>query len=152
ALETVRSRAGQQLKEDHPERVDVAGGGYGCARDLLRRGVLGGKGPAAEPRQLTLARLACGKKFRDSEIPQAALPVRGDQDVGGLQVAMDDKTRVRVLHRAQHLKEQAEACTDIASVLVAIHGDRSPYDVLQREIRLLVGGDPCVVQTRDVGV
>ena len=45
----------------------------------------------------------------DAEIEQADLALAGDEDVGRLQVAVNDEVRVRVANRPQHLAEHLDA-------------------------------------------
>ncbi len=56
-----------------------------------------------------------------------------DQDVGGLEVAVDDPLLVRVLHRRAHLAEQREPGAQVEAMGVAILGDRDPFHQLHDE-------------------
>ena len=63
-----------------------------------------------------------------------------DQDVGGLEVAVDDPLLVRVLHRRADLAEQGEPGVQVEAMGVAILGDRDPLDQLHDEERAAVVG------------
>jgi hypothetical protein len=53
-------------------------------------------------------RFAFHQKLGDSEVQQPHMTVAVHQNVRGLQVAVDDQARMRVLHGAQHIQEQLE--------------------------------------------
>src|SRR6185312_17304990 len=65
---------------------------------------------------------------------------------------MDDKTRMRVLHRTQHLLEESQPRRYVEPPFIAIVGERHAVDVLEREIRLPRRRETCVVEARDVRV
>jgi hypothetical protein len=54
------------------------------------------------------------------------LAVHGDEDVAGLDVAVDDPLGVGVLHGGADLREELQAVLDAQVVLVAVLGDGSP--------------------------
>ena len=59
------------------------------------------------------------------------MPVRREQHVARLDVAMDDETRMRVRHRAAELQEDFEASGDIELLLVAGNVDGPADDVFE---------------------
>src|SRR2546429_587573 len=65
---------------------------------------------------------------------------------------MDDETRVSVLHRAEHLKQQVQALVNIQLRTVAVRRDRRSGYVLQRQVRLPVLRKAGIKQSRDVGM
>ena len=73
-----------------------------------------------------------------------------DEDVRGLDVAVDDQVLVRVIDRLQHLEEQAQSLEDAPAARVAELGDGLPVDVLQHDERLTDRGDAGVVEPRNV--
>jgi hypothetical protein len=52
--------------------------------------------------------LPLGQELGNSEIEQSNLPFPGRQNVGGLQVTMNDEVGVRMLRGAQHLEEELQ--------------------------------------------
>ncbi len=75
-----------------------------------------------------------------------------DQDVGGLEVAVDDPLLVRVLHGRADLAEQGEPGGEVEAVAVAILGDRDPFHQLHHEEGAAVGRRAGVEDAGDVGV
>ena len=81
----------QQLVQDHAQRIDVGRGVDRLALHLLRRHVRGGADHAP----------GCGQavfvvdQLRDAEVEDLGLAAVGDEDVVGLQVAVDDLVVVR---------------------------------------------------------
>ena len=153
-LQFVRPLAAQQLVEHHAERVHVARGRERFAQQLLGAGVLRCERPAGDARELGLvARAAFGfHQLGDAEVEQTHFALRGDEDVAGLQVAVDHEVGVRVLHRQQHLAEKAHAAFDVQCGLVAPDRERLAFDVFERQPRLPRRRDAGVVQTGDVRV
>ena len=86
-----REAAGQHPEEEHAEGVDVAGRGGGIARDLLG-GDVGGRAEHG-PR---LGQPALIADTSDPEVGDPRMSLGVEQDVGGLQVAMDEAASVRV--------------------------------------------------------
>jgi hypothetical protein len=89
--------AGKQLVHEDAQRVDVAGGGDGRSLHLFRAGVF----------RCHRARSGLGARGRSVQVPGnpeiqqlrlAGAPALGprDQNVGGLQIAVDDQVRVRI--------------------------------------------------------
>ena len=95
--------AGQHLVEHAGERVQV-----GASVDLdAAEGLLGGhvgRGPESGSHRRR-SRLRAPQRPGDAEVSNQGEPVR-EQDVLGLDVAMDDAALVRVAERARHLARQ----------------------------------------------
>ncbi len=138
AFEAIGSLADQHFVEHYPQRVDVGGGGNRPAGNLLRSCVLGCHGLAAELCQFGRSGALFLQQFRDSEIQQVDVASCGHQDVGGLQVAMNDQVGVRVLDCAQDLLKELQPLANRQPVRVAVGGERRAVDVLQGEVRLAV--------------
>ena len=143
--------AGQQLEQQHAERVDVGGGGDRAAGDLLGRGVLRRQRDAALARQQR-HRLVVAEQLGDAEVEQLDLAVAGDQHVRRLEVAVDDQVGVGVRDRRLDVQEQADAILDAEPLVVAEAIDVLAVDVLEHQVRLAGPRDAGVDQPGDVRV
>ena len=74
------------------------------------------------------------------------------QNVGRLQIAMDDRLLVRVLHAFAGLDEEFEPIPDLEFLLIAILRDRQPGHVLHHEVRLALRRRPGVEHLGDGGM
>ena len=74
------------------------------------------------------------------------------EDVGGLQVAVDDALVVGVLHRVAHPRHQAHAGAEVEAVAAGVLVQGQAADELHREERLAVVGEAGLVDLRDAGV
>ena len=164
----VGPHAAQQFEEHHAQRVDVGGGGQGFAQHLLGGGVgrchdaagglgEGGGGAVCRVGSRGLGRIAGvavrrGQQLGDTEIEQPHLSVGGNEDVAGLEVAVDDQPRVRVLQRVQHLAEQRHALRGAQAAGVAPAVDGQAVNAFHRQPGRAVVGHASVVKPRDVGV
>ena len=75
-----------------------------------------------------------------------------DQDVGGLEVPVDDPLLVRVLHRPADQDEQVEPSSGMERLAVAVVGDRDALDQLHDEVGAARVGGAGVEDLGDVGV
>ena len=153
-----RRRSGQQLVEDHPQGVDVGPGVHvqGVEAGLLRRHVQRRARHAGEGGvQALVGQLQAAGGLGQAEVdhPGHGPAVVGlDQDVGRLQVAVDDPLLVGVLHRRADQAEQGQPLGHGQAVLVAILGDRHPLDQVHHEERPPLAGRAGVEHPGDVGV
>jgi hypothetical protein len=123
------------------------------AADLLGAGVLGRHRQPSGARQVDRYRHQFGvEEFGDAEVEELRGPVGGDEDIAGLEIAVDDEVLVGDLDGLAHLAEQDEAPSDRQAVLVAVAVDRDTLDVLHHEVRQAVVGGAAVEQPRDVRV
>ncbi len=93
---------GEHLEGHDTEREDVA-----AAVELLPHGLLGrhvGRGPEQRP---GVGDLGVGE-LRDAEVRHLDLVLLVDDQVGGLDVPVDDATRVGVVERRRHLAHEAD--------------------------------------------
>jgi hypothetical protein len=151
-----RPHPGQQFVQHHAERIDVRGRGQQLALQLLRRGVGGGQQARAgvlRQRCAAVRVVGCRQQPGDAEVQQPHLAIGRDQDVAGLEVAMDDQPRMRVLHRVEHLVEQGQPAFHAQPLAVAplVHGS-AVGDPFHRHPGRAVGVDAGVVQPCDVRV
>ena len=146
--------AGEQLIEQCAESIDVAAGV--CIRDireLLRRHVKRGANEDAGPRGLSEAGIALGVHgLGDAEVDDLrhGPPVHlGDEDVGRLQVAMDDAFLMGVVDAEADFFEERDALAQRCLVPGAVTGDGHALDELHHKVgppvwrhaRLQHGGD-----------
>ena len=87
---------------------------------------------------------------RDAEIEELRLSGGVDEDVGGLEIAMDDEVAMRVGHGVADEQEEAEPAREIERGRVRV--DRLPVDVLHHEIRLAFAGVAGIEEPGDVGM
>jgi hypothetical protein len=89
---------------------------------------------------------------RDPEVDQARAPARFDQDVLGLDVAVQDPRLVRGLHRVAHLQGERDRLDRGEPTLARVRRQRAALDVFHREPRPLAAVhalDPRFVDLRD---
>src|SRR6266850_1306729 len=126
-----RAREGRfavpQLVKAHAERVDVGRGVDRLALHLLRRHIGRRADHAPGRRQPVLVVDELG----DAEVEDLRLPAIGDEDVVGLQVAMDDRVVMRDADRREELLDQVDRHVDAeASVYVEPRPHRAALDPL----------------------
>ena len=148
-----RRPAGEALVEHAAERVDVGASVERQPLDLLGRGVLDGADEDPRPRQVGRARL-----LRDAEVRQVhVLGGLGDQDVRGLDVAVDQVVVVGGVECARDLLEHVERAPDAQAPLPPKERAQvGPVDVPHRDVEQTVGVAAvdlaCVVDRDDVRV
>ena len=80
------------------------------------------------------------------------LPLRVDQDIGRLEVAVHDKMRMRVRDGTRHLHAEFDACAHRESGRSGVRVDGLAVDIFQRQERAAVGGDAGIVKAGDIRV
>ena len=150
-IDADRAVPGEHLEQHQAEAVDVRRRRDRCARELLRRGVRRRERPrSARPRH---AVVGVREELRDPEVEQLhARPLLGvlDQDVGRLEVAVDDRVQVRVRHGVARLQEQPEALCERERP--GDVGDRHAVDEFHREVGRAVGREAAIQQARHAGM
>ena len=147
----VRPMTRDELVQNHAQRVDVARRRQRVAAHLLRARVVERHHPLLEPRQRRVGgRERRVEQLGDAEVEQLHAAGRVDDDVRGLEVAVDDEVLVRVLDRRADVEEQPQPRLDAQPVGVAVRGDRLAVHVLHHEVRQLAVGDAAVEELRDV--
>jgi hypothetical protein len=146
----VRRIAREQLEEHRTERVDVAR----RSDDLIAGRLLGAHvvGRADAQPRLGQARPARrSHRERDAEVPHDRLP-RLDQDVRGLDVAVDHAVLVRVFERARHRHREAYRLVH-GQLLLAVQAIPERLAFHERHhVEEEAGGLAGVVQRQDVRV
>ena len=145
----------QQLVKDHAERVDVGARVDGLALHLLRRHVRRRADHAARRGQALLVVDELG----DSEVEDLRLAAIGDQDVVGLDVAVDDAEVVRDADRRKELLQEVDRHIDAeTSVLIEPRPHRAALDPLHDNeehgpvlVEVVDADDSGMVERRDGG-
>ncbi len=120
----------------------------GFAQYLFRRRV-GGR----ECTHLCLRSFGVGlERLGQSKIEQFRFPVGCDENIGRLDIAMDDEVSVRVCDRRTGLEKQYKPVLDAQSPLLTVVNERVALDVFHREVRLAVVAKSAVIKGRDVRV
>ncbi len=153
-----RRRAGQKLVKNHAQGVNI---GTGVDIERVESRLLGGHverraGNAAKRGEKAML----GEPHTAGGLGQTEVDDLGngcsvmafDQDVGGLQVAVDDPLLVGVLHGRADLAEEGEPFRELEPVLVAVVGERDPLDQLHDEKRTTVLGRAGIEDLGDVGM
>ena len=147
---SVRVVLGEELVEQHAERVHVGRRGQGLAANLLRAGARGREHPGVARRGLGAARdQGRGQELGEPEVEEDRLAFLVDQDVRGLQVAVHHQAAVGVVHGVADLAHQADALDEGEPALRAVEVDGLPVHELGRHVGPAVGGAAGVDQARD---
>ena len=149
-LEGMLSR--EQLVEDDSQGVDIARGGHGVPVELLRARVVERHRPHIRLCQHRLRRGLRVQELGDPEIQHLGRPVRGHEDVAGLQIAMHNEVLMRVLDGPAHDPEQLQALVAGQAATVAILVNRDPVDVLHHQVGQAPVGCAAVEEPNDVGM
>ncbi len=92
------------------------------------------------------------EQLRNSEVEELQGAIAGDQDVGGLQVAVDDEVLVSGVHCRADTAKQGEPLADGKPVPFAVLVDRHAVDVLHDKVWNAIVRRPAVQQPGDVAV
>lgn len=92
------------------------------------------------------------QKFRDAKVEQLRDAVLRDQNVGGLQVAMNDEMLMRVVNRGADLLNECQTRRRGELIAIAVVIDPQPFDILHGDERSSVGRVTAIEQARDVGM
>ena len=168
---------GQHLVEDRTEREQIAAGVHLAAANLFGRHVANRTRDGATARQVRIVTLAgleqpvpgrvhggaaerlvrlcrtdsCGRQeFREAKIEELRA-ARGQHDVGGLQIAMDDSVAMRVVERAGDLVRVGQRQVQRQRPVRQSRGQRVTLEVLHdEEVDLVM--TPDIVERADVRV
>jgi len=78
--------------------------------------------------------------------------VRGNQHIGGLDIAVDNSLLVGMLHGLANLQKQLQPFPNRHLVLIAILGDRHALDQLHDKIRPSTIRLPAIIHLGDIGM
>jgi hypothetical protein len=152
-----RRASGQQLVQEHAQRVDVA---PRVDVELIDLGLLG---------RHVLQRADDGSESGDERLLGQRLTgrlghaevdhlwhgfaiVESDEHVGGFEIAMNDPLLVRVLNGVADGDEEFEPLPRRQSAFIAILGNWHPLDEVHDEVRPARGGGSGIQHAGDVGV
>jgi hypothetical protein len=158
-----RQGAGEELVEEHAQGVDVGArvdvgaprGGHGAV------GLLGahvGRRADDHPRlrgERLAGEVGVAHRLGDPEVDdlgERRARLLGDEDVGGLEVAVDDPLLMRVLHGVADRGHEPHPLGHPQPALVAPAGDRDAVDVLHRHPRSAGLGGAGIEHAGDPGV
>ena len=147
----------EQFVEDGAERVDVAAGVDVVAggAGLLRAHVARRAQHHADPGEHRFRVQALRDSFGYAEVDDAGHGLAvdfGDQDVGGLEVTVDDGFLVSVLYAFADFDEELQPLAHGKPVPVAVGRDGNTVDVFHGEIRAAFLGGAGVENFGDGGV
>ena len=91
-------------------------------------------------------------EFGDAEIEQLHRALFGDEDIGGLQITVNDAVLQGELNGVANGAKEADAFADVEFAIVAPLIDRFALDILHDEIGPAFFGGAGVVETGDVGM
>jgi hypothetical protein len=153
-----RGSPGQQFVKQHAQAVDVGSSidvQAGQAR-LLRTHVGGRSQKLLERGKNRLVRQGLvGRGLGNSKINHLRHRhpvVVGHQNVGRLEVAMDDALLVRMLHCVANQDEELESLPGGALVLIAKGGNGQSTHQFHDKVRPARGGRACIQDTGDIGM
>ena len=89
-------------------------------------------------------------QFRDPEIEQFCLAVSCDENVRGLEVAVDDKLLVCKRNRRTYLAKQVETLIECEIASICVRDQRRSLNVLHNEERQAVIGRAAIDQMSDI--
>ena len=131
AGEIERQAAGEQLVQHHAERIDVGVNAEPPGADLLRRRVGRRHQPHARCASDRSAPRGSRAASRCRSRAASRVPSVGDENVRRLEIAMDDRVPMRVLHRLAHVAEQRSrsAIVDACVSQYVVSGMPSTYSM-----------------------
>src|SRR6185437_6180344 len=91
-------------------------------------------------------------EFGDAEVEEFGDAIGGDENVAGLEIAMDDQAAMGVRHGFADLAEEFAAGGDADFLAFAIRRDGGAFDVLHDEVGAAVGNSAAIEEFGDVGV
>ena len=154
AIEPQRRPPREELIDHGSERVDVGPrvDPVQVAAHLLRAHRCQCPDDLPLEGQLRPRPLAALDKARHAEVENLGIAVFADQDIRGLEVAVDDTFSVRILDGLAHLCQHCDARPQAKIPIRAVREDRPPLDPLHREVGDLPPGGvgrPRLVDARD---
>jgi hypothetical protein len=142
----MRRLPGEESIEHRAQGIDIGCGALGRAAHLLGAGIV--------RRQQTLLRKGLvgrgSENPGDPEIQQLRLASRVNQNVGRLDVAVDDQVAVGVSDRVAYFEEQAKCAAQVQ--LPRVHIDGNAIDIVEHQVGTAFSGLANVQKTGDPGM
>lgn len=129
------------------EGVDVGGDGDAFSAALLGAGVVGGKGVGGFG-----IGGGGGEEVGDAEVEEPGFAFAGDEDVGGLEVGVDDEMTVGVVDGVDDFEEEVDALLEGEAAKVAELVDGETVDELHDDVVEAFGGGSAIEEADDAGV
>ena len=146
-----RMLAGEQVVEEDADGLEVGRGRDGLALELLGAGTLRGEGAKGLGEGIGKAELGGVEHLGDAEVEDLDGARESDEDVGRLEVAVDDEAAVGSGDRVEELDDEAQAVVQVRmTVAVAVEG--LALDVVHDKVRESGAGGAGVDEADDVGV
>ena len=120
--------------KQHPQRIHVRDRRHRQAAKLFGTGVVRCERTWHEAGGRFAGVQRALEQLRDAKVEHFWHAVLPDQDVRGLQIAVDDPMLMRVLHGAAQHPEEAEPIGQRQCALVAMAGYRRALDVFHRQV------------------
>jgi hypothetical protein len=120
----------EQLVEHDAERINVAGGGDGLTAQLLGARVFRSEGVHHGGFEAA----GGAYDFRDAEIKQLRHAIGGDQDVAGLEIAVNHQVLVRVVHGGANRQKELEPLLDGERTDRAVGVDGRAFDQFHHQV------------------
>ena len=111
AIHAIRAPSSEQPVQQNTEGIDIAGGRDGFPAQLLRARAL--RRQEAEDRAGRIRRRITLENLGDAEVEEPWRAIRGNEDVRGLQIAMNHQMLVSVVDREADEPKQFEPLADI---------------------------------------
>jgi hypothetical protein len=145
-----RMRSGQQQIQKHTNRIDIRRGRDSCSGCLLWRGVFRSQDAGGTRGEWRTAKAAVGRHhLGDPEVEQLRGAVIGHEDVGGLDVAVNDLVCMRVLDRGEDLLDEIDASARRYAPFVSVVINPGAFDVLEDQVGLACWAHPRVEKAGD---
>ncbi len=149
-IDLVGFGTGEEFVKNSAEGVDIGGNADGFAEDLFRASVVRSEHADA----LSFGGFAGfgEEELGDAEVEEFGSAGMVDEDVAGLDVAMNDKISMGVLDGAEDGEEEAETVFGAEFEGFGVVCDPGSVDILHDEIGNVFGGGAAVEEASDIGM
>jgi hypothetical protein len=153
AGKNVRRVAGHQAIENDTKRIDIGGCCDLIAANLLGAGEFRSHGPGVCAIGIEGLEVEFGiEELGDAEVEELGLPFRRDENIGRLQIAMNDELLMSVLDGGADFEKKLEAVLNGERLPIAIVVDGQAVDVLHDEVGQPVFGSAAIEEVGDMGM
>ena len=141
-----RPGTGQQFKQNPAQRVDVAQCGYGFIAQLLGTGV-GRRGHDGGGQQAVWL-----DEFRGAKVQQLDRAVRGDENIGRLQIEMDNQVAMGIGNGVAHAQKELQPFVNPQLARIAIRVQMGAVHVFHDQVGLSPVAQAGIQHAGDVGM